>query len=108
MLFRLVLPACIAAISALGQASPETTPKSAVEAIIRQFDQYPIVILGEIHGCIQFDELLKELVAAPSFSARVNDIVVEMANALYQSTLDAYIAGENVPDERLRRFGMMR
>lgn len=102
MLFRLLRLAFIAAITALGQLPTESKSKPAIEAILSQFDHCPIVILGEIHGSIQFDRLLQELVATPSFSARVNDIVVEMANALYQPILDAYIAGENVPEERLR------
>jgi hypothetical protein len=72
-------------------------------AIIKLFDQYRIVMLGEMHESIQEHALLNKLVAAPGFAERVNDIVVEVCNSLYQDTLDRYIAGEDVQAERLRR-----
>src|SRR5437879_1749302 len=71
-------------------------------AIIKLFDQYSVVMLGEIHESIQEHALLNKLVAAPGFPERVNDIVVEVCNSLYQDTMDRYIAGEDVQAERLR------
>jgi hypothetical protein len=73
-------------------------PQNPVEAIVKLFDTHRIVMLGEVqHGCRQQWELLQELVAAPGFSERVNDIVMEYGNARYQDVVDRYIAGENVP-----------
>jgi hypothetical protein len=40
---------------------------------------------------------LRELVAAPEFADRVDDIVMEVGNSLYQQSVDRYIAGENIP-----------
>lgn len=74
----------------------------AASAIIKLFDQYRVVMLGEMHESIQEHSLLNKLVTAPGFPERVNDIVVEACNALYQDTMDRYIAGEDVPAERLR------
>jgi hypothetical protein len=71
-------------------------------AIIKLFDQYRLVMLGEMHESVQEHALLNKLVAAPEFSEHVNDIVVETCNSLYQDTMDRYIAGENVPAGRLR------
>jgi hypothetical protein len=59
-------------------------------------------MLGEMHESIQEHALLNKLVATPDFSERVNDIVVEACNSLYQGTMDRYITGESVPAERLR------
>ena len=73
-----------------------------ISAIIKLFDQYRVVMLGEMHESIQEHALLNKLVAAPGFSGRVNDIVVEACNGLYQDTMDRYIAGEDVQPERLR------
>src|SRR2546423_10438897 len=71
-------------------------------AIIKLFDQHRVVMLGELHESIQEHALLNKLVASPGFTERVNDVVVEVCNSLYQETMDRYIAGEDVPAERLR------
>ena len=85
------------------QTAPAPEPQAAIPAIIRLFDQHDVVMLGAVHGCIQFDELLKRLVTTPAFADRVTDVVVEMGNARYQDVLDRYIAGEDVNLEQLRR-----
>jgi len=55
------------------------------------------------HECRQQYDVLRQLVAAPGFAERVNDIVVEFGNARYQNVVDRYIAGENVPLEQVQR-----
>ena len=82
------------------QAQREQDP---IQAILQLFEQHPIVMFGEVHGCVQEHVLLKKLVTSPEFAARVNDVVIEMGNSLYQEVLDRYIAGENVPMEQLRK-----
>ncbi len=82
------------------QAQGEQEP---LQAVIKLFDSHQIVMLGELHGSIQEHELLKKLAASPDFAARVNDIVVETGNSLFQSVLDRYVAGETVPMDQLRR-----
>jgi hypothetical protein len=89
------------AVTAQSQTAPEPAA-AATSAIINLFDQYRVVMLGEMHESIQEHALLNKLVATPAFSERVNDIVVETCNSLYQDTMDRYIAGGNVPAERLR------
>ena len=59
-------------------------------------------MLGEIHGSIQFDDLLKRLVSAAEFRERVNDVVIEMGNARHQDVLDRYVYGGDVPIDRLQ------
>ena len=86
---------------ASAQAPVASQAKEAVPEIVRLFDQHRIVMLGEIHGSIQFDQLLKQLANSPAFAERVNDIVVEMGNAVHQAVLDRYINGDDVPTERL-------
>ncbi len=72
-------------------------PQEAVGAILKLFDSYRIVMLGEAHMCIEEAQLFKALVESPDFAGRVNDVVIEAGNSLYQPTLDRYIAGEAVP-----------
>ena len=79
------------------------TPQDPVEGIVRLFDTYRIVMLGEIHECRQQYDLLRRLVAAPRFAERVNDIVVEFGNARFQGVVDRYIAGEDVPLDEVQR-----
>ncbi|MBI1791447.1 MAG: hypothetical protein HYR60_28290 [Acidobacteria bacterium] len=87
---------------AAAQPANSSQAKEPVAEIIRLFDQHRIVMLGEIHGSIQFDEVLDRLVRAQAFAERVNDIVVEMGNALHQDILDTYTAGGDVPISKLR------
>src|SRR6202035_193731 len=93
-------------VGVAGVAAQATTARESVtavtSAIIKLFDQYRVVMLGEMHESIQEHALLNKLVATPGFSERVNDIVVETCNSLYQDTVDRYIAGEDVQPERLR------
>jgi len=49
------------------------------------------------HDMQDLNDLIFSLVRNPAFSQKVNDIVFESGNSLYQPILDRYIAGENVP-----------
>lgn len=88
-------------LSSLGRAQAPM-PQEPVQGIIRLFDTYRIVMLGEIHGCRQEHDLFRKLIAAPGFAERVNDIVMEFGNARYQEVVDRYIAGETVPLEQVQ------
>ena len=77
-------------------------PNDPVDGIVKLFDTYRIVMLGEIHECRQQYELIDKLVAVPGFAERVNDIVVEFGNARYQNAVDRYVAGEDVPLEQVQ------
>lgn len=74
-----------------------------VHGIVKLFDTYRIVMLGEMHECRQQWDLLRRLVAAPGFAGRVNDIVMEFGNARFQDVVDRYIGGEDVPLARVER-----
>ena len=88
-------------VSRMGWAQAPT-PQDPVQGIVKLFDTYRIVMLGEIHECRQEYDLLRRLVADPGFAARVNDIVVEFGNAKYQEVVDRYMTGENVPLEQVQ------
>jgi len=72
-------------------------PQNATTAVLRAFDSHEIVMFGEAHGCKQEYEWLRDLVGTPEFADRVDDVVVEFGNSLYQATVDRFIAGEDVP-----------
>lgn len=60
-------------------------------------------MFGEIHGNKQEYEWLRSLVATPEFANRVDDIVVEFGNSLYQKSVDRYVSGEDVPLEQVQK-----
>jgi hypothetical protein len=84
-------------------AGSEPVPASAVPAILAAFDKYEVVGMSEAHGMKDVDDLILPLIRNPEFPVKVNDIVVECGNSLYQPILDRYIAGEDVPFTEARK-----
>lgn len=77
--------------------------EDATQAMIQAIRTHEIVMLGEIHGNRQEYEWLCKLVKTPGFADRVDDIVVEFGNSLYQKSVDRYIAGDNVPFAQVQK-----
>jgi len=80
-----------------GGQNQQPQPRNATAAVLRAFDDHNVVMFGEAHGCKQEYEWLRELVGTPEFADRVDDIVVEFGNSLYQELVDRYVAGGDVP-----------
>jgi hypothetical protein len=78
-------------------ASSEPIPEPAISAILGAFDKYEVVAMPQDHGMQDLDALIFSLIRNPVFSEKVNVIVFENGNSLFQPILDRYIAGENVP-----------
>jgi hypothetical protein len=72
-------------------------PRDAETTILAAFDKYEVVGMSAAHGNKDLDDFILHLIRNPAFPSRVNDIVVECGNSLYQPTLDRYIAGDDVP-----------
>jgi hypothetical protein len=85
--------------------TPRLQPRleNAFSAMIGLFDTHDIVMFGEVHDSEQEYEWLCKLVKTPGFSDRVDDIVVEFGNPLYQKTVDRYVGGEDVPFEEVQK-----
>jgi hypothetical protein len=104
----LLLMAIVPAISR-AQMQQQTKPTSseptepAVPAILAAFDKYEVVGMSEGHGMKDVDDLILSLIRSPAFSEKVNDVVVECGNSLYQPDLDRYTAGEDVPFTEVRK-----
>ena len=77
--------------------SSNPIPEPAIPAILGAFDNYEVVAMPEDHGLKDLDDLIFSLIRNPAFPEKVNDVVVECGNSLYQPLLDRYIAGEDVP-----------
>lgn len=79
-------------------------PEPAVPAILAAFDKYEVVALPQDHGMQDLNDFIFSLIRNPAFSAKVNDIVFESGNSLYQPILDRYIAGDDVPFTELQKI----
>jgi hypothetical protein len=86
-----------------GGQNREPKPQNATTAVVRAFDTHNIVMFGEDHAIKQEYEWLRELVATPAFADRVDDIVMEFGNSLYQKSVDRYITGEDIPFEQVQK-----
>src|ERR1700730_15097376 len=97
VLFILFVALCAA------QTNRQPKPQDATAVMIHAFDTHNIVMFGEYHGNKQEHEWLRKLVSTPEFADRVDDIVMEFGNSLYQKSVDRYIAGEDVPVEQAQK-----
>jgi hypothetical protein len=93
----------ILALSSVCVAQDHPKLENATVALLRAFGTHDIVMLGEIHGNKQEYEWLRSLVATPEFADRVDDIVMEFGNSLYQKSVDRYVSGEEVPIEQVQK-----
>jgi len=105
MRFRNVFPVVpiVILFNSICPALNNPKAENATAAVLRAFETHDIVILGEIHGNKQEYEWLRSLVSTPEFADRVDDIVMEIGNSLYQKSVDRYIAGEDVPIEQVQK-----
>ncbi len=79
-------------------------PENAEQGILAAFDSHEVVGMGILSYASQdFDQFILDLIRAPAFPTKVNDIVVECGNSLYQAVLDRYIAGDSVPIADVRQ-----
>jgi hypothetical protein len=82
-------------------ADPIARP--AVDAILRTFDTFPLVAIGESHRNQQIHDFIVKLVSDPRFASKVDDVVVEFASATHQDIVDRYTDGQPIPISSLRR-----
>jgi hypothetical protein len=97
------LSALLFALAPLCFSQANPSPKNPSVAVIEAFETHDIVMLGEIHWNKQEYAWLKSLVASDDFADRVDDVVMEFGNSLYQKSVDRYIAGETVAIEKVQR-----
>jgi hypothetical protein len=85
-------------------AALEPRPVDAVQGIMAAFRQHSVVIIGERHWFRQAGDFYIRLVSDPAFQNDVQNIVVEFVSRQNQPLLDKYIAGEDIPIEKLRQI----
>jgi len=84
------------------EAEPKAT--NAIPVILNAFERYPIVALGDLHGCEEFWDFATALLKTPELPNRINDIGVEFGNALYQDVCDRFIGGQDVASSEVQKI----
>jgi hypothetical protein len=69
----------------------ELQPADAFRAVLDATERYPLVGLGERHMLQEFHDFLAALLLNPGFPDKVDDVVVEFGNALYQEIADRFL-----------------
>jgi hypothetical protein len=90
------------AASCAGGSEPPTAASGLADAVLEAFKTHRLVGLGQAEGLQTQGDALTLLLSDPRLPGLVDDIVVEFGNALYQHTIDRFIAGQPVEDADLR------
>ncbi|WP_429932925.1 hypothetical protein [Agrobacterium vitis] len=78
------------------------TVNDPITGLLDSFKSHDVVALCDGgHGCEQAYAFRIALIRDPRFPGLVNDIVVESGNSLYQSIMDRFISGEDIPDREI-------
>ena len=72
-------------------AGGELQRLDAYGAVLGAMDDHPLVALGEFHLSQQYHDFLQALLERPELPDKIDDIVVEFGNALYQDVADRYL-----------------
>jgi hypothetical protein len=95
------LAACGGRSPAQAAAGPSTDGRLA-DVVFDAFKTHRLVGIGETHGLQNHHDLLDALLNDPRLPGVIDDIVIEFGNALYQDTIDRFIAGQPVDNVELR------
>ena len=85
------------------QATPNNI-YDGVEYILKGFEQLDIVAIGESHGIKEVTDFYIELVKNENFRKKVDAVVFELGNSLYQEDLDNYIFGKNNDTLKIKKL----
>jgi hypothetical protein len=77
--------------------------RQLADAVLAAFERHRIVAVGETHGQQEHGDAQQMLLADPRLPQVVDDIVVgDFGNALYQATMDRFVADPAVNNPELR------
>jgi hypothetical protein len=79
-------------------------PLDAIEATLAAMEKFPLVAVGEIHQLQELHDFFTALLYHPVLPDRINDIVVEFGNALYQDLVDRFV----LTDQPVARADLQR
>ena len=80
---------------------PAPTPIPALEGVIGSLRTHQIVAMSDPHGSATAQAFIRQLIADPRFADLVDDLVLEVGNARYQSLVDDYLNGRAIAESAL-------
>ena len=89
-------------VLALGASARADSSGAVIGQIAKQFDEHPLIMIGELHRWEQLHAFMREMVRNPEFICRADDVVVEFGNSRLQELADSYIGGGKVTDAQLQ------
>ncbi len=101
--FRIVILSLTLINTVYGQPNQRNI-HDGVEHITISFDNYDIVAIGETHDKVEVTDFYIELVKNEAFRKKVDFIVIEMGNHLFQPVLDDYLNGKKVKQSELYKL----
>jgi hypothetical protein len=87
---------------ALGTDARADSSREVIGQIAKQFDEHPLIMIGELHRWEQLHAFMREMIRNPEFVCRADDVVVEFGNSRLQGLADSYTSGGNVTDAQLQ------
>src|SRR5947209_10454941 len=75
---------------------------AVIGQIANQFEEHPLIMIGELHRWEQLHAFLREMIRNPEFVCRADDIVVEFGNSRLQGLADKFAAGEKLSETELQ------
>ena len=99
---RIAMPLLSVPLALAVAAHAESPQASAVAQLARQFDQHPIIQIGEFHRSGEIHAFLQQLLHTPAFICRADAVVVEFGNSRLQGLADVYAAGGDVDEAQLQ------
>src|SRR5437764_12629528 len=87
---------------AFGFAARAESTGMVIREIAKQFDEHPLIMIGELHRWEQLHAFLREMIRNPEFVCRADDIVVEFGNSRLQGLADKFAAGEKLSETELQ------
>jgi hypothetical protein len=76
--------------------------EEAVAGIASVLDSFPIAAIADLHGAAELGVFRHRLLADSRVLDRVQDVIIEAGNSLYQPLADRYVRGNSVPFDSLR------
>ena len=100
---RIGLGVAAALVALCGGATAQAgSSGTAIGEIAKQFDEHPLIMIGELHRWEQLHAFLREMIRNPEFVCRADVVVVEFGNSRLQGLADRYASGGNVTEAELQ------
>jgi hypothetical protein len=97
----LIAPALTIALGGQPAGAPAPVPRPAIDGVIEALRAHQLVAISDPHGSAAMQDFMRALFADPRFPDVVDDVVVEIGNARFQSLVDAYLNGGEADEHRL-------